>query len=154
MHRGAIFVKVLFAEKVRYLKLTVELTFSILVKCSQHLRNGRIFNYSRALALPKQYHRSLVHVGGRVFLEGGEAKVRGANDISWVVVSSAEQLIIEAETNRTLQCGYVLMTIFVVLQPCCCIESLVVVSDPLIDRLRRNTSLLRRGKTAVSIESR
>ena len=153
MHRGAIFVKVLFAEKVRYLKLTVELTFSILVKCS-HLRNGRIFSYSRALALLKQYHRLLVHVGGRVFLEGGGAKVRGANDISWVVVSSAEQLIIEVETDRTLQCGYVLTISFVVLQPCCCIESLVVVSDPLIDRLRRNTSLLRRGKTAVSIESR
>ena len=91
--------------------------------------------------------------GGGVFLEGGGAKVRGANDISWVVVSSAEQLIIEAETDRTLQCGYVLTISFVVLQPCCCIESLVVVSDPLIDRLRRNTSLLRRGKTAVSIES-
>ena len=64
-----------------------------------------------------------------MFLEGGGAKVCGANDISWVVVSSAEQLIIEAETDQTLQCGYVLMTIFVVLQPCCCIESLVVVSD-------------------------
>ena len=35
-----------------------------------------------------------------MFLEGGGAKVCETNDISWVVVSSAEQLIIVAETDR------------------------------------------------------
>ena len=92
--------QVLFAEKVRYLKLTVELRFSILVKCSQHLHIGCIFNYSRALALLKQYHRSLVHVEGCVFLEGRGAKVHETNDISWVVVSSAPQLIIERKQTE------------------------------------------------------
>ena len=36
-----------------------------------------------------------------MFIEGGGAKVRGAIDISWVVVSNAAQLIIKTETDRT-----------------------------------------------------
>jgi len=95
-----------------------------------------------------------MHVRGCVFFEGGGTKVRGANYEGWVVVTSATQLIVEAEAHGTLQRSHVLTVDFVVFQPRRGVECLVVVSYPLIDGLRGKTALLRRGKIAVDIECR
>ena len=39
----------------------------------QHPNDRHVFGYVGALALLEQYHRPLMHVGSRVFLEGGGA---------------------------------------------------------------------------------
>ena len=80
-----------------------------------------------------------------MFFEGRGTKVRGANYEGWIVVTSAAQLIVEAEAHRTLQCSYVLTIDLVIFQPRRGVECLIVVSYPLIDRLRGKNALLRRG---------
>ena len=89
-----------------------------------------------------------------MFFEDGGAKVRGANYEGWVVVTSAAQLIVEAEAHGTLQCSYVLTINFVVFQPRRGVECLVVVNYPLTDSLRGKTALLQRGKITVDVECR
>ena len=71
-----------------------------------------------------------------------------------VVVTSAAQLIVEAEAHGTLQCSYVHTIDFVVFQPRRGVECLVVVNYPLINCLHGKTALLRRGKIAVDVECR